>query len=195
MLRVLFVLISATLFMLPQLSYAAAANETFRTSKMEACGGTILTNNDCSENPRSTWHVSCCEEGYRVQGVHYARHTHHNTVDALSAVCRSISKGNDAVDNDDFSQEKRINSVCHKTEILTGVTWKDKVTDGGEKRDSAVEVSAICLNPTTGKTRTIQNMGKENAYTTQVSLPKRVVGIATKEHLFDTTDCTALVVK
>lgn len=182
-----------SLLLIPITSHAI---EAYKTRGDSACGGTIYMNDDCSDSKHHVWHVSCCPDGYRVQGVHFAKHTSHDTIDTISSYCRSVNKGNEATDNSDFGPEKRINAYCHKSEILTGLVWKDKLTRTGQKRDSMIDIAPVCLNPSNGKKRIAKNMtGPNPNYKTEVGLPKRVVGIALKEHLFDTTDCAAIVVK
>lgn len=162
------------------------------------CGGTLQMNNDCANNDRA-WRVSCCPSGYRVQGVAYTDIQDQDHVDAVSAVCRSIAYGNDTTPSD-FSRTPKT-FVCDKKEVMSGVYQKDVVTSGGSKRDSLDGISPICETPKTGEKRTIENpdiIGGREGSSHEISLPKRVVGLAYRDldkGDSDRADCVAIIVK
>jgi hypothetical protein len=170
----------------------------------QACGGVVVQQNDCGGNDRG-WHYSCCPDGYRVQGVAYTDIRKQDHVDAISAVCRSISKGNDVMASD-FSRTPKT-FVCDKTEVLAGVVSKDVRTEGGGKRDTLDGLSAVCQTPSSKNLRTISNHDidstERNERRSTVYLPKRVVGLAYKEKdnggsnpgKSDRADCVTIITK
>src|SRR3989338_559024 len=164
-----------------------------------ACGGIVQFNDDCSNSGRG-WHYSCCPDGYRVQGVAYNDIKGQDHVDAISAVCRSISKGNDIM-TEDFSRQPKT-FVCDKSEVMAGTGSKDVLTDSGSFRDSLDGVTAFCQKPGSDGMRRIGNGdidGNKRAERQQtVLLPKRIVGIGYKEFdkgESDRADCVAIVTK
>ncbi len=173
-------------------------------AQAQACGGRVVHNADCDSNGRQ-WTYSCCPDGYRVQGVAYNDLNKQDHVDAISAVCRSISKGNDMMPSD-FSKTP-ISLVCNKTEVMAGVASKDVKVNGGDSRDTLDGVTAVCQTPASTSLRTIANndidQNSREASVQTVLLPKRVVGIATKDRdnggnsagSSDRADCVTVIVK
>lgn len=169
-----------------------------KADQQSACGGIIQYNNDCANSGRE-YHISCCPDGYRVQGVAYTDIKDQDHVDAVSAVCRSISKGNDTMPQDFSRTPKKY--VCEKQEVLAGIYSKDVQVQGGDKRDTLDGVTAFCQKPGSNALRKIDNHdisgGREGREQT-ILLPKRVVGIAYKEHdrgSSDRADCVTIVTK
>ena len=162
------------------------------------CGGSIVPENDCNNNGRS-WHFSCCPDGYRVQGVAYNDLKKQDHVDAVSAVCRSISRGNDIMPQDFGRSPKTF--VCDKQEVMAGIYSKDVLTEGGDKYDELDGLTAICQHPGSKELRKVYNydiQGGREGREKFVYLPKRVVGIAYKElekGSSDRADCVAIIVK
>lgn len=168
-----------------------------------ACGGNMVYNKDC-DNSRRSWHFSCCPEGTRAQGVAYADIHKQDHADAVSVVCRSITRGEDVVPADFNHTPKQI--VCEKTEVLAGIFCKDVLTEGGDKRDSLDGCTAICEHPGSAALRTIYNQdiqGGRQGTEYVARLPKHIVGIAYKEldnkggdaGSSDRADCATIIVK
>lgn len=164
----------------------------------ENCGGVRQYNDDCANSNRS-WHVSCCPDGYRVQGVAYNDIEGQDHVDAVSAVCRHISRGNDIMPTDFGRRPKKF--VCNKNEVMAGIFQKDVITQGGTRRDSLDGVTAICQRPQSTNLRMVPNddieEGRQGGEMT-VLLPKRVVGLAYKEldkGSSDRADCVTIITK
>lgn len=165
---------------------------TFVAQAHAFCGGTPDYSNDCSSNNRA-FATSCCPSGYRVQGVAYndMRSSGNNDiVDAVSAVCRSISKGNDMMPSD--FQAPPITLMCDKTEVLAGTTTID--FKGNDAMDGMV---IWCQKPGSTNLRMVGNNGDtgSNGETHTVLLPKRVVGIGYKDNQGDQADCATISVK
>ena len=117
----------------------------------------MVNNPDCSNNHRS-YSTVMCPDGYRVQGVAYSDLPKSgdgdpDMMDAISPVCRSVSKGNDMMPTD-FNR-KPLTLVCDKHEIMIGVASKD--IDFKNHGDVLDVVTAICYNPTTRVERTLGN--------------------------------------
>lgn len=172
-------------------------------AQISACGGTILYNSDC-DNSRRKWRISCCPEGYRAQGVAYTDVRKQDHADAVSVVCRSVSRGNDVVPVDFNHSPKQL--VCEKTEVLAGIYCKDVQNKGGKNMDTLDGCTAVCEHPGSRDLRRIYQhdiQGGREGKEYSVRLPKRVVGIATKElddkggdpGKSDRADCAALIVK
>ena len=141
----------------------------------------MIYNKD-ADNSRRSWHFSCCPDGYRGQGVAYTDIKGQDHADAVSVVCRSVSRGNDIVPQDFNRTPKQF--VCEKTEVMAGIYCKDILTDGGDKRDTLDGCTAICEHPGSKALRTIYNtdiQGGREGRELVARLPKRVVGIAYKE--------------
>ncbi|HBF13511.1 MAG TPA: hypothetical protein DDW49_09070 [Deltaproteobacteria bacterium] len=192
-------LLLTALLALLGLSANVFAKQALRTMDENVCGGKIIVNEDCKGHDHRKWQVSCCDEGYRIQGVIYTDHAESDSVDTLSAMCRSVAKGNTDIDNRDFGRENRVKITCNNNEILTGVVWKDRVTKAQGQIDSMDSVVPVCVNPATGARRVLSSSDFQNGggalHKAEVNLPRRVIGIASKERLGDTTDCAAVVVK
>lgn len=162
-----------------------------------ACGGTVQYTSDCSGNDRA-WHFSCCPSGYRVQGVAYTDISKQDHVDALSAVCRSISRGNDMMPSSDFERTPK-QFVCDKSEVMAGIIRKDVKVQGGDSRDSLDGLTPLCQHPGSKALREIYNVdiqGGRSGEQQVVYLPKRVVGLASKEldrGSSDRKDCVAII--
>ena len=156
---------------------ALAANTSFGF-----CGGTPVYNNDCASNPRG-YAVSCCPRGYRVQGVAYNDHAGSDYVDAVSAVCRHVVKGNDMMPTD--FQRPPVVFMCNKTEVMAGIAQKDMPKKGGKNSDVLDGVTAICQTPGSKSLRMVYNRdlaGNGRSYVRTVTyLPNRIVGIAYKD--------------
>lgn len=161
------------------------------------CGGTVVYDNDCGSNARA-FSVSCCPSGYRVQGVAYNDINKKDKADAVSAVCRSITKGNDMMPSD--FQTNPVVSMCDKTEVLAGIACKDM-----KKSDALDGCTAICQKPGSKNLRMVysndlaSNPRAYNKHT--VFLPKRVVGIGYKDQTkgrsmgSDEADCATISVR
>lgn len=163
-----------------------------------ACGGVVQLEPDCGNTSRN-WHFSCCPDGYRVQGVAYNDIKKQDHVDAIGAVCRSISAGNMAL-SEDFSRRPK-EFVCDKTELLIGIATMDVKTEAGDDRDTLDGATAICWNPKTHQERMIANNDiTERALRTQkvIGGKQKVVGIAYKEinrGSSDRADCATVIIK
>ena len=168
-----------------------------------ACGGNMMYNNDC-DNSRRHWHFSCCPEGTRAQGVAYTDIKGQDHVDAVSVVCRSITRGNDVVPQDFRRTPKQF--VCEKAEVLSGIYCKDVLTHGGDKRDTLDGCTAICEQPGNPDLRKIYNVdiqGGREGREMVARLPKHISGIAYKEldnggdnaGGSDRADCATIIVK
>lgn len=160
------------------------------------CGGTPDYSADCSSNNRA-FSTSCCPSGYRVQGVAYNdmrgdSGKGNDIVDAVSAICRSIQKGNDMMPGD--FQATPITLMCDKSEVFAGFN----VVDHGGK-DSMDGIVAYCQKPGSTSLRMIGNNGDTGSNGEQhtVMLPKRVVGIGYKDNPdgSDQADCATISVK
>lgn len=156
------------------------------------CGGSPDFSNDCSSNNRA-YATSCCPAGYRVQGVAYndMRSSGNNDiVDAVSAVCRSISKGNDMMPSD--FQAPPVTLMCDKSEVFAGMSVVD--LRGNDAMDGIV---VYCQKPGSTSLRMVGNNGDtgSNGETHTVMLPKRVVGIGYKDNQGDQADCATISVK
>lgn len=164
-----------------------------------ACGGIVQYSSDCANSNRK-WHFSCCPSGYRVQGVAYNDIRGQDHVDAVSAVCRSISKGNELVSQDFGRTPKKY--VCDRKEVFAGIESKDVLTKGGGFRDTLDGVTAYCQRPGGNALRRISNrdIDRERREGRQqtVLLPKRVVGIGYKKIAkgkSDRADCVTIITK
>lgn len=149
------------------------------------CDGTetIVVDNDCASSG-SPWFKVCCPKGYRVQGVAYNDLHESDYVDAVSPVCRSVTKGNDMYPAD--FQTAPVVSVCEKTENMVGIACKDMPGKGsGQNSDILDGCTAICENPTSKQSRMIYSKDlTENGrgyLEHRISLPNRVVGIYYKD--------------
>lgn len=169
-----------------------------------ACGGTIEYNKDC-DNTRRSWGFSCCPEGYRVQGVAYTDIRKQDHVDAISAVCRSVTRGNDVMPSSDF-QRNPLKLVCEKSEVMAGIYAKDVLTNSGDRRDTLDGLTAVCQHPGDNSLRRIFNadiQGGREGVEFSVRLPRRVVGIAYRERdnkggdagSSDRADCVTIITK
>lgn len=175
------------------------------------CGGTVQDYGDCGGNVRG-YASSCCPSGYRVQGVAYADIHNADFADAVSAVCRSISKGNDMMPTD--FQRAPVTFVCDKQEVFAGLACKDMDNSkgSGKNMDALDGCTAICQNAKTGAMREIHNQdmanNKREAARVSVRLPQRVVGLVYKDQdgkddgkpngafgSSDRADCAAISVK
>ncbi len=161
-----------------------------------ACGGTIEFSGDCAGNDRG-WHISCCPDGYRVQGVAYTDIQNKDAVDAVSIVCRHKAKGNNFIASSDFQRDPK-QFVCNNDEIMAGIYSKDSMEDGG-KSDTLDGLTAICQKPGQTGLRKINNsdiaQGREGREQT-VRAPKRLVGIASKDKekgTSDEADCVTII--
>jgi hypothetical protein len=174
------------------------------------CGGQVMDYGDCSHNARA-YSASCCPDGYRVQGVAYSDIHKADFADAVSAVCRSISKGNDMMPTD--FQRAPVTYVCDKNEVFAGLACKDMADKGSGKNADALDgCTAICQNAKTNAIREIYNPdmagNPREAARVSVRLPQRVVGIVYKDQDgkddgkangayggSDRADCAAISVK
>ncbi|MBI2341084.1 MAG: hypothetical protein HYU99_12075 [Deltaproteobacteria bacterium] len=164
-----------------------------------ACGGIIQMKNDCLKNGRS-WHINCCPDNYRVQGVAYDDHPDQDHADAVGPICRKVGESSNPVMPEDYSKTPKT-FECDKTEVMAGIYDKDVLTDSGDKRDTLDGVTAVCQKPGSEGLRKIANRdiegGREGREQT-VLLPKRVVGIAYKEldkGSSDRADCVTIITK
>lgn len=167
------------------------------TNAFSFCGGSVVYDNDCGSNPRG-FSASCCPSGYRVQGVAYNDIKKKDHADAVSAICRSIAKGNDMMPSD--FQTHPVTFMCDKTEVLAGIACKDL-----PKSDGLDGCTAICQKPGSKNLRMVYNndlASNPRAYNRHtVYLPKRVVGIAYKDRTkgsstgSDEADCATISVK
>lgn len=164
------------------------------------CGGTPMFNADISGNKRP-WTVSCCPDGYRVQGIACADlPPAQDLADGCSVVCRSIQKGNLMKVIGDFQRQPE-QMVCHKTEVMAGIMCKDMAKHSKGDDDVADSCTAVCQKPGSNTLRTIPrgdidgNPREQQVYTTL--LPQRVVGLACKDVDKGTSDrmdgCTPIV--
>lgn len=186
-----------SLISLISFSTSSFAQKTFTTKSTSVCGGEIRVSDDCANNKHRYWHVSCCDENYRVQGITYSDHRNSDSVDTVGTVCRSVSKGNKELENRDFGTENKTKLVCKRTEVLTGVQWKDRINSRGKDIDSMDSIVPICTDPSDGSSRTLSTTDADNGgktYKESASLKYEVVGIATRERLSDTTECASLIV-
>lgn len=157
------------------------------------CGGEIVHDNDCSSN-KLNYSVSCCDPGYRVQGVIYNDLKGQDNMDAVGAVCRHVTKGNVKVASDFYNRGNRgrkgtVQFVCDRTEVLAGIACKDL-----PRKDSLDGCTAVCQKPG-GPLREIYNpdlVSNPRSYVRHtVKLPNRVAGIGYKEEKVrsDRADC------
>lgn len=166
-----------------------------------ACGGNIEYEGDCHNTDRP-WITSCCPDGYRVQGVAYNDVIGQDHVDAFSAVCRSISKGNDMMPGE-FTHRGPNQFVCEKQEVMAGLQYKDVKVQGGDNRDTLDGVNVLCQRPSSKAIRAISNMDVDHNPRMDIHkhvayLPKRVVGIAYREldkGSSDRADCVTIITK
>lgn len=169
------------------------------SASAQYCGGTLVQDNDCSSNGRG-YSASCCPSGYRVQGVAYNDMSGSDYVDAVSAVCRHVVKGNDMMPTD--FQTAPVVHVCQKTEVMKGIACKDMPKKSGKNSDILDGCTAICYNPTTKNTRTIYSKdlaenGRPYVVHT-VDLPNRIQGIMYKDQdkgSSDRADCATISYK
>lgn len=164
-----------------------------------ACGGIVQYSSDCANSDRN-WHFSCCPDDYRVQGVAYNDIKGQDHVDAVSIVCRSISKGNELVAQDFGRSPKKY--VCKNKEVFAGIESKDVLTEGGGFRDTLDGVTVLCQRPGSNALEKIDNndltSNRREGRQQTVLLPKRVVGIAykkIKKGESDRADCVTIVTK
>ena len=189
-------MIKKTIFALVTLGVMSLASASYA----QYCGGTIVYDNDCGSNPRG-FSVSCCPSGFRVQGVAYNDMHKSDYADALSAICRSIAKGNDMMPSD--FQTAPVTHVCDKTEVFAGLACKDMDKKGGINSDNLDGCTAVCQHPKSRNLRTIYSTdiasNKRSYVRHTVLLPKRVVGIAYKDigqkKSSDRADCATIIVK
>ncbi|MBI4410958.1 MAG: hypothetical protein HY541_00540 [Deltaproteobacteria bacterium] len=165
-----------------------------------ACGGTVEYSNDCAGNDRK-WHISCCPDGYRVQGVAYTDIKDRDAIDAISTICRKVG----AMDNPpqitgDFQKAPK-KFECNKEEVMAGIRSKDRAADDN-KSDTLDSIEVACQNPKGKNLRWVYNtdaMNNGRAPREQtVLLPARIVGIASKEKekgTSDEKDCVTVVTK
>jgi hypothetical protein len=165
----------------------------------EDCGGVIQYTEDCANNGRH-YKITCCPDGYRVQGVAYNDIKGQDHTDAVSAVCRNIARGNDTMPTDFGRSPKKF--VCDNNEVMAGILSKDVITDSGDKRDTLDGVTAICQHPGSTNLRILANKdidsNTRHGRELTVLLPKRVVGIAYKEldkGTSDRADCVTIITK
>ncbi|EKD51279.1 MAG: hypothetical protein ACD_62C00293G0015 [uncultured bacterium] len=149
----------------------------------QSCGGTIVSDNDCTSNNRP-YAESCCPSGYRVQGVAYNDMNKSDYVDAVSAVCRHVVKGNDMMPTD--FQTAPVTHVCEKVEVMSGISCKDMPGKGsGHNSDILDGCTANCMNPTSKQTRMLYSAdlaGNGRPYVTHtIDLPNRIVGVLYKD--------------
>lgn len=164
----------------------------------QSCGGNIAYDNDCGSNGRN-YVASCCPSGYRVQGVAYndMRSSGNNDrADAVSAVCRSISKGNIMMPTD--FQTTPITLQCDPTEVMAGINCNDL-----KGEDSLDGCTVYCQKPGSTNLRTVGNNGDTggNGASHTVYLPQRVVGVLYKDldkganQSSDRADCATIATK
>ncbi|MCP5464975.1 MAG: hypothetical protein H7A33_08130 [Deltaproteobacteria bacterium] len=173
-------------------------------AQAQYCGGTVVNDNDCGSNARP-FAVSCCPDGYRVQGVAYNDLYKSDYADAVGPVCRHVVKGNDMLVVD--FQTSPVLHVCDKTENMVGIACKDMPKKGGKNSDVLDGCTAICKNPKTNQTRLLYSAdlaGNGRSYVKHmIDLPQRVVGMAYKDgdwkgaHVggSDRADCATIVHK
>lgn len=148
------------------------------------CGGHIEYDADTATNPRQ-YAVSCCPEGYRVQGIAYndmgkrGGKSQSDVADAFSAVCRSVSSGEIMMSSE--GQTSSLQLVCEPKEVLAGILCKDL-----GKNDESDGCTIKCQKPGSSALRQVLNADTDSntmrPYTEHtVLLPKRVVGIASKD--------------
>lgn len=178
----------------------AQATTSLKTKENYACGGQIITHSSCDKKSRERWEVTCCDQGYRAQGISFSKHTHSNRkIDAMAVECRSVQKGNVVSTSKDFGRESRLQHTCKTSEILTGVAFKQHVERDGDLNDALSAAAPICLHPGNGKIRTINDMNMNTLSSPRqevsVKIDKMVIGIATlDEDVGDDTECVGLVV-
>lgn len=188
--------IRSIIFSLLGLAYAGSAYA------QSYCGGQLVYSQDCASNGRD-YAVSCCPDGYRVQGVASGDKYKQDYGDAISAVCRSITKGNDMMPID--FQRAPAAYVCDKTEVFAGLFCKDMGDRGkGTKSDVLDGCTAVCQKPNSGDLREVYSPdishNPRQGIRHTVKLPKRVVGLAYKDMdnaggESDRADCAAIIVK
>ena len=147
------------------------------------CGGHIQFDADTASNPRQ-YAVSCCPEGYRVQGIAYNDLGKNSgkqvdAADAFSAVCRSVSSGEIKMASE--GQTNALQLVCDPKEVLAGIICKD--LGNGDESDGC---TIVCQTPGSSALRQALNAdtdsNRSRPYSEQsVLLPKRIVGIASKD--------------
>lgn len=156
-----------------------------------ACGGTMMANNDLSSNGRP-WGISCCPDGYRVQGIACSDlPPDQDLADGCSAVCRSISKGNIMMPANDF-QRQPDPVMCPKQDVMAGIVCKDMNHNSKGDDDVTDSCTPVCQHPgstalTVMSKGDLNNNGREANQMT-VMLPQRVVGIACKDINKGTSD-------
>lgn len=162
----------------------------------------LVSNSDCGGHRQ--FMTITCPEGYRVQGLAQSDMKKDgdgdpDMLDAISPVCRSVSKGNDMYPAD--FQRKPLVMMCDKTEIMIGIACKDMA--GGSDKDVLDACTAICQNPSTKAERQLANSDfdnntKRNAQVTKIYLPNRITGIAYKDrdkNDSDKADCATVTYK
>lgn len=165
------------------------------------CGGTLVPDNDCGSNTKRPYSTVCCPRGYRAHGVAYNDMAGSDYADAVSPVCRHVTKGNDMYPQD--FQTPPVVHMCKKTEVMSGIACKD-MPKKGKNADNLDGCTAICFNPKTRQERMIYSKdlaenGRSYVRHT-VSLPNRVFGIAYKDiskgrsgGSSDRADCATIV--
>lgn len=164
-----------------------------------ACGGFIQQASDCDGNSRK-WHISCCPDGYRVQGVAYTDIKGKDAADAVSTICRKVgAMENPPQITGDFQRPAK-RYECNKEEVMAGISSKDWLA-GDEMSDTLDGVTPMCQKPGSNAVRTVYNpdlQGGRQSREQYVLLPKRVVGIASKERdkgESDKKDCVTIVTR
>ncbi|MBF0104505.1 MAG: hypothetical protein HQM16_04165 [Deltaproteobacteria bacterium] len=167
------------------------------TASAQYCNGTIVPDNDCDSGNRA-YSTSCCPRGYRAQGVAYNDMAGSDEADAISPICRHVSKGNDMMPTD--FQTQPVQHLCDKTEVMSGIACKDMPKKGAQA-DDLDGCTAICYNPKTKQERMLYSADLEGNRSRQyvthkIDLPNRIFGIAYKDRdrgSSDVADCATIV--
>jgi hypothetical protein len=160
------------------LAVAGAASLLVASQAYAQCGGYPLNDSDLSGNSRPLV-SSCCPAGYRVQGMAYSdmrNSGNDDRVDAVSAICRSIAKGNDMMVSD--FQSPPITLMCPKEYVNAGGNCVD--LRGEDALDGCV---IYCQKPGSTELMMVGNNGDSGPTGSMqtVLLPKRIVGIGMKD--------------
>lgn len=143
-----------------------------------SCNGRVM-GQDVNNGKGIVW-TDCKSMGndFRVQGLAYndMRSTgsgdNRDTMDAASAVCRSISKGNYMLPMD--FQAQPLVMQCEKQEVFAGISCNDM-----KGEDSSDGCCIACQKPGSNSLRWISNNGDTgcNGETLTTLLPERVIAI------------------
>lgn len=167
------------------------------TAMAQDCG-TIVSDNDCDSNGKRGYSTSCCPKGYRAQGVAYNDMAGSDEADAISPICRHVTKGNDMMPTD--FQTTPVTHLCDKNEVMSGIACKDMPKQGAQA-DDLDGCTAICFNHKTKAERTLfsndleGNTGRQYVIH-KIDLPNRIFGIAYKDRdhgSSDVADCATVV--